>query len=303
MDCRPGYLELVRSGEVQNRAQRAIRALAECVLCPRSCHADRERGSGKVCRTGRHAVVSSAFAHFGEEDCLRGTGGSGTIFFGWCNLGCTFCQNWELSAEGEGRDVTARELAGFMLQLQVRGCHNINLVSPSHVVPQILEALAIAAGGGLCLPLVYNTGGYDSPGTLALLDGIIDIYMPDFKFWDAAPARRYALAPDYPQVARDAIRAMHRQVGSLVLDSHGIAQRGLLLRHLVMPGGVAGTRAILEWIARELGPDTWVNLMAQYHPAGRAAEFPELSRRVSPAEFQQAVQDARSAGLHRLDRE
>ena len=302
MDSPPAYLKLFRSGELQSRAQRALEALADCALCPRACHADRVRGAGKVCRTGRQAVVSSAFPHFGEERCLTGTNGSGTIFFGWCNLGCAFCQNWELSAEGEGREVTAGELAELMLQLQERGCHNVNLVSPSHVVPQILEALAIAAGRGLCLPLVYNTGGYDTLEALAVLDGIIDIYMPDFKFWDSEPARRFAKAPDYPQVVRNAIREMHRQVGTLALDEHGMARRGVLLRHLVMPGGVAGTRSVMEWVANEIGPDTYVNLMAQYHPAGRAAEFPELARTISAAEFKQALEDARSCGLHRLDR-
>ncbi|MFB3815387.1 MAG: radical SAM protein [Terriglobales bacterium] len=274
--------------------------LSDCALCPRACHADRVQGRGTVCRTGRLAVVSSAFAHFGEEDCLRGTRGSGTIFFGWCNLRCAFCQNWELSAEGEGTEVTAGQLAELMLQLQARGCHNINFVSPSHVVAQILEALVIAVERGLRLRLVYNTGGYDTLHALALLDGVVDIYMPDFKFWDPAYAKRYAKAADYPEVARQAIREMHRQVGPLVLDDHGIAQRGVLLRHLVMPEGAAGTRDIMQWLAREVSPDTYVNLMAQYHPAGRASDFPELSRRISQSEFLRAFEDARAAGLHRF---
>jgi putative pyruvate formate lyase activating enzyme len=297
----PAYLALFRHGELARRAERARKALAECALCARSCHSDRLAGRGSICRTGRLAVVSSAFPHHGEEDCLRGTGGSGTIFFGWCNLRCSFCQNWELSAEGEGREVTAAQLAKLMLQLQERGCHNINLVSPSHVVAQILEALVIAVASGLRLPLVYNTGAYDSLTALGLLDGVIDIYMPDFKFWEPACAQRYAKAEDYPEVARAAIREMHRQVGPLALDERGIAQRGVLLRHLVMPNGVAGTREIMQWVARELSPDTYVNIMAQYHPAGRAADFPELRSRVSTFEFQRAVEDARAAGLHRLD--
>jgi len=300
-DFQPAYLAVFHSGELRQRAQRALQMLADCALCPRACHADRVQGRGTVCRTGRHAVVSSAFAHFGEEDCLRGTRGSGTIFFGWCNLRCAFCQNWELSAEGEGKEVTADELAEVMLQLQKCGCHNINLVSPSHVVAQILEALVLAVERGLGVPLVYNTGAYDAIETLALLDGIIDIYMPDFKFWDAGHAQHYAKAPDYPEVARAAIREMHRQVGPLIVDERGIAQRGVLLRHLVMPGDIAGTRAIMEWLAREISPDTYVNLMDQYHPAGRATEFPELSRPLSRSEFQRAVVDARSAGLRRLD--
>ena len=248
--------------------------LADCALCPRACHADRVRGAGTVCRTGRHAVVSSAFAHFGEEDCLRGTRGSGTIFFGWCNLRCGFCQNWELSAEGEGREVTADELAELMLQLQQRGCHNINFVSPSHVVAQILEALALSAERGLRLPLVYNSGAYDTLEALALLDGIIDIYMPDFKFWDAEHAKCYSKAPDYPEVARLAISEMHRQVGTLILDERGIAQRGVLLRHLVMPGGVAGTRAIMEWIAREVSPETVCQPYGPIPSGGTCRRFP-----------------------------
>ncbi len=275
--------------------------LADCALCPRACHADRLHGSGKVCHTGRDAVVSSAFAHFGEEGCLRGTRGSGTIFFSWCNLRCAFCQNWELSAEGEGREVSAGELAELMLRLQGRGCHNINFVTPSHVVAQILEALVIAAERGLCLPLVYNTGAYDTLEALALLDGVIDIYMPDFKFWDSEYAKRYSNAADYPAVARAAIREMHRQVGTLQLDDYGIARRGVLLRHLVMPNDVAGTQSIMQWLAHELSPDTYVNLMSQYHPAGRACDFPELRRLISDAEFERAVEDARAAGLHRLD--
>lgn len=300
-DFQPAYLALFHSGELQERAEWALRMLADCALCPRACHVDRVHGRGKICRTGRHAVVSSAFAHFGEERCLRGTHGSGTIFFGGCNLRCAFCQNWELSAEGEGREVAASELAGFMLQLQAAGCHNINFVTPSHVVAQILEALVIAAERGLRLPLVYNTGGYDTLDALALLDGIIDIYMPDFKFWDPEYARRYANAPDYPEVARAAIREMHRQVGPLELDDRGIAQRGVLLRHLVMPGGVAGAREIMQWVAREVSPETYVNLMSQYHPAGRATDFPEIDRLISAAEFQRAVEETRATGLHRLD--
>ena len=274
--------------------------LADCALCPRACHADRVQGTGTVCRTGRHAVVSSASPHFGEESCLSGQRGSGTIFFGWCNLRCVFCQNWEISAGGEGAQVTADQLAELMLQLQAKGCHNINLVSPSHVVPHVLEALVLASQDGLHLPLVYNTGGYESIAALALLDGVIDIYMPDFKFWDPEYAKRYMKAPDYPAVARAAISEMHRQVGTLVLDKHGIAQRGVLLRHLVMPGGIAGTRSIMEWVAREISPDTYVNLMDQYYPAGRAGDFPELRSRISPLEFQCALEETRKAGLHRL---
>jgi putative pyruvate formate lyase activating enzyme len=281
--------------------------LSECALCPRACGANRagqEKAKAKsVCRGGRYVAVSSAFAHFGEEDCLRGRRGSGTIFFTWCNLRCAFCQNWETSWEGEGREVGPEELASLMLGLQAQGCHNINLVSPSHVVAQVLEALVIAAGQGLRLPLVYNSGGYDSLEALRLLDGVVDIYMPDFKFWDSAPAARYCAAADYPEVARNAIREMHLQVGPLTLDAAGLARRGLLVRHLVMPNNVANTVKIVEWIARELGRDTYVNLMSQYHPAGRVrrGDFPEIDILPSNREFREALQAARNAGLTRLD--
>ncbi|MDK1292895.1 MAG: radical SAM protein, partial [Actinomycetota bacterium] len=235
-----------------------------------------------ACKTGRHAVVSSAFAHFGEEDCLRGWLGSGTIFFAHCNLRCVFCQNYDISQgvpPGVDREVTtAPELAAMMLTLQSMGCHNINFVTPEHVVPQVLEALPIAVESGLTLPIVYNTSAYDALESLAWLDGIVDIYMPDFKFWSPERARAYMKAADYPEAARAAVKEMHRQVGPLVMDADGLAQRGVLLRHLVMPGLLDETRSILEWIAEELGTDTYVNLMAQYYPAGKVAadRYPEL---------------------------
>ncbi len=250
-------------------------------------------------------MVSSYFAHHGEERCLRGTRGSGTIFFSWCNLRCVFCQNYEISWQGEGRSVNAQELAEMMLVLQRRQCHNINLVTPEHVVPQILEALLRAVEGGLRIPLVYNSGAYDSLDSLALLDGVVDIYMPDFKFWDSERARVYAKAPDYPDAARRAIREMHRQVGPLVTDEEGVALRGVLLRHLVMPNGVAGTADIMQWVAHELDPETFVNLMAQYRPAGivSAKQYREISRGVTLEEFRQAWEACRAAGLHRFDGE
>ena len=304
MSFRPAYLELYQTGELKRRAERATAMLSDCTLCPRVCHVNRAEEITGTCGNGRYAVVSSAFAHFGEESCLRGTHGSGTIFFAGCNLRCAFCQNWEISWEGEGHEVAAEELASLMLQLQAQGCHNINLVSPSHVVAQILAALVIAVEKGLQLPLVYNSGGYDSFAALALLDGAVDIYMPDFKFWDSAQAERYCAAADYPEVARLVIREMQRQVGPLTLDDSGLAQRGLLLRHLVMPGGVAGTEAIMKWVAREFGRDTYVNLMMQYHPAGRVrgGEFSEIDSLVSEGEFRQVLKAARKAGLIRLDR-
>jgi putative pyruvate formate lyase activating enzyme len=301
----PAYLELWQSGELAGRVELGLKKLADCVLCPRNCHVNRLADNKKVCRTGRYATVSSHFAHFGEERCLRGKYGSGTIFFSWCNLRCVFCQNYEISCMGEGRSTQPEELAEMMLQLQEQGCHNINLVTPEHVVPQILEALLLAVEHGLRLPLVYNTSAYDSLDSLRLMDGIVDIYMPDFKFWDPENARRYAKAPDYPETARSAIKEMRRQVGPLVIDDQGIALRGVLLRHLIMPSEVAGTQEIIDWIGRELGPETYVNLMAQYHPAGRVSdtECPEINRCVSPSEVEQAIDAFHSAGLGRLDRE
>ncbi len=299
----PAYLALYRSGELARRVERGLERLANCTLCPRDCHVDRRANRFAVCKTGRYAVVGSWFPHTGEEDCLRGWNGSGTIFFSWCNLRCVFCQNYELSWRGEGSGTPPEELAEMMLGLQERGCHNINFVTPEHVVPQILEALPTAIAGGLRLPLVYNTSAYDSLDSIELMDGVVDIYMPDFKFWDEELARRYIKAPNYPEAARRAIRAMHRQVGDLVTDENGLALRGLILRHLVMPGHTDDTREILAWAARELGPGTYVNVMPQYFPAGKvsAQEYVEINRAISREEFSAAVAAARAAGLFRLD--
>ena len=304
-EFQPAYLKLWQSGELARRVQLGLEKLADCTLCPRNCQVNRIEDKTKTCHTGRYAVVSSYFAHHGEERCLSGRRGSGTIFFSWCNLRCIFCQNYEISWRGEGRTVKPEELSDMMLALQEQGCHNINFVTPGHVVPQILEALLMAVERGLRLPLVYNTSAYDSLDSLRLMDGIVDIYMPDFKFWDPERARRYAKAPDYPETARQAIKEMHRQVGALVTDEHGVALRGVLLRHLIMPGGAAGTPKIMKWIRRELGPETYVNLMAQYRPAGRVdeTEYPEINRCISPGELEQAMEEFRSAGLSRLDRE
>ncbi|HYL14443.1 MAG TPA: radical SAM protein [Terriglobales bacterium] len=301
----PAYIKLWQSGELARRAQLGLQKLADCVLCPRNCHVNRFEDKTKVCKTGRYAIVSSYFAHFGEERCLRGSRGSGTIFFSSCNLRCVFCQNYEISWLGEGRVTKPIELADMMLRLQDQGCHNINLVTPEHVVPQILEALVRAVERGLRLPLVYNTSAYDSLDSLFLMDGVVDIYMPDFKFWKPEHARCYAKAPDYPEAARQAIKEMHRQVGPLVTGENGVALRGVLLRHLVMPGGIARTPDIMQWIARELGRETYVNLMAQYHPAGHvtATEYPEIDRRITVNEYRQAVDAFHAAGLWRLDPE
>lgn len=298
-----GYRTLFESGELEHRARIARQHLQDCDLCARYCHVDRlQTIQGAVCRIGERAVVYSYGPHHGEEDVLRGWNGSGTIFFSGCNLRCEFCQNWDISQKGAGREVTAEELAAMMLDLQVQGCHNINFVSPSHVVAQILEAMPIAARHGLRLPLVYNTGGYDSPEALTLLDGVIDIYMPDMKYSDSAIARRYSHVRNYWQVNRAAVKEMHRQVGDLQLDENGLAYRGLLVRHLLLPNGLAGTEKVLKFIAREISINTYINLMDQYYPCYRAGEIPELSRPVSMAEYQEALDIARHLGLERLSR-
>jgi putative pyruvate formate lyase activating enzyme len=246
-------------------------------------------------------VVHAAFPHHGEERCLSGWGGSGTIFFSWCNLRCAYCQNWEISWEGEGREVASEELAGLMLGLQGAGCHNVNLVSPSHVVAQVLAAVEIAARRGLSLPLVWNTGGYDSQEALRLLDGVVDVYMPDLKYGDSAVGRRLSRVPDYVEVNRAAVKEMHRQVGDLDLDGRGLARRGLLVRHLVLPAGLAGTEAVMRFLAEEVSPRTWVNLMDQYRPCYRAGEILEMARRPTAADLQEALAAARRGGLERLD--
>ena len=297
----PRYLEAYRSGRLASLARKAVESLSRCTLCPRACAADRREGGDGVCMTGRWARVASYGPHFGEEAPLVGRGGSGTIFFSGCNLLCCFCQNHDISHGLEGREMTGEALAATMLELEGMGCHNINLVTPSHVVPQILEALTIAAGLGLSLPLVYNTSGYDRVDTLRLLDGIVDIYMPDFKFWSSGVAEATCNAPDYPEVARRALLEMHRQVGDLVIDTDGVARRGLLIRHLVLPERAAGTADVMAFIARDLSTDSYVNVMGQYRPCFRAWDFPPISRRPTPAEYQDAVEAARSAGLTRLD--
>ena len=298
----PAYLSLLRRGELRSRVEQAYQHLEDCDLCARYCHMNRrETIKGAVCRTGERAVVNSFGPHHGEEDPLRGTNGSGTIFFSWCNLRCVFCQNWEISHKGMGREVEPDELADMMLNLQERGCHNINFVTPSHVVAQIIAAVDIAAQKGLRLPLVYNTGGYDSPEALALLDGIIDIYMPDMKYGDSAIARKYSKVRNYVEINFAAVREMHRQVGDLQLDSNGIALRGLLVRHLVLPDLLAGSETILAFLADEISTSTYLNLMDQYHPCYRADENPPLDRCLTTAEFNEALQLTKKYGITRLD--
>ncbi len=297
----PAYLQLP-PGELPRRASLAYQHLKACDLCARNCGVDRWVAGKGVCRAGKRARVSSYGAHMGEEAPLRGWRGSGTIFFAGCNLRCQFCQNYTISQQRIGQDVSSKELARMMLELQARGCHNINFVSPSHVVSQILAALAIAVEKGLRLPLVYNTGGYDSQTALELLDGVVDIYMPDMKYSESGPAHRYSRVRDYPQINHDAVREMHRQVGDLQIGADGVARRGLLVRHLIIPHGLAGTAEIVRFLAEEISPHTYLNLMDQYYPAYRASRFAELDRAATGDEYRTAVRLAREAGLNRLDK-
>jgi putative pyruvate formate lyase activating enzyme len=296
----PGYLALHKKGELERRAKAAERLLTACRVCPRECLAQRLQGETGVCGVAENAVVSSYGPHYGEERPLVGVGGSGTIFLAHCNLCCVFCQNHEISQGGEGQVVSTKKLAEMMLDLQRLGCHNINFVTPTHQVPHILSALLIAVEGGLEVPLVYNCGGYESLETLRILDGVFDIYMPDFKYADAGVAKKYSNAENYPEIARAALREMHRQVGDLTLDRRGIARRGLLVRHLVLPNDLAGTGEVARFLA-ELSKDTYVNIMEQYRPCYRAHEYPPLARRPTRAEFDEAFRLARAVGLHRFD--
>jgi putative pyruvate formate lyase activating enzyme len=298
----PAYRRLLETGELARRAETACRHLESCDLCARYCRVDRNKGiAGAVCRTGVRALVASYGPHHGEEDPLRGSGGSGTIFFGWCNLRCVYCQNWDIAQRRAGREVEPREIADMMLELQRLGCHNINFVTPSHVVAQIIAAVGDAARRGLALPLVYNTSGYDSPEALALLDSIVDIYMPDMKYADSRLAHEYSKVRNYAEANRAAVKEMHRQVGDLVLDARGIAQRGLLVRHLVLPNGIAGTGDVLRFLAEGISSNTYLNLMDQYHPHYRAAEHPALARSLTEEEYREALAAAEQAGLERLD--
>jgi putative pyruvate formate lyase activating enzyme len=305
----PAYAVLARSGEMAQRVAAARRELEDCRACPRDCGINRMEGEERVCHTGRLARVSSAFAHFGEEDCLRGTRGSGTIFFSRCNLRCVFCQNWDISQTNSGAEHTAGELAALMLRLQSAGCHNINFVTPEHVAPQVVEAIAEAVPLGLEVPIVYNTSAYDSLSSLRILDGLIDIYMPDFKFWSKETSLRLARSKDYPERARQAIAEMHRQVGELRFGPDGVARRGVLVRHLVMPGLAEESAAILRWLASEVSRDTYVNVMGQYRPeykVGQPArregvQYEEIDRRPLLGEVAHARQAALDAGLWRLD--
>jgi putative pyruvate formate lyase activating enzyme len=297
----PSYLDLYRSGILEKRAKEARKLLENCRLCPRECGVNRLEGETGYCRTGKLARIASFNSHFGEESPLVGKKGSGTIFISSCNLLCAFCQNYEISHLNEGIETEAEDIAVMMMQLEGRGCHNINFVTPTHVVPQLLEALIIAVKMGLRIPLVYNSGGYDKKETLEILDGVFDIYMPDFKFWEGEYSNRYCMAPDYSEVAKTALLEMHRQVGDLKINDMGVAEKGLLIRHLVMPNNVAGTGEIMKFIAKEISRDSYVNIMDQYRPWGNAGKYQEINRRLNKDEYVFAMDIAKNEGLTRLD--
>ncbi len=299
----PGYVRMEAEGRLAERIGRAEKLLSPCKLCPQLCGAERRNGQPGFCRAPDRPVVHSHTPHYGEELPLVGRGGSGTIFFSHCNLRCVFCQNWPIAHQGRGRVESEEDLAGRMLSLQRRGCHNINLVTPTHMMPMILKAVRIACQEGLRLPLVYNTGGYERKEVIELLDGIVDIYLPDIKFMDGEEARKYTGGlEDYPENARAAVLEMHRQVGVVQTDENGIAYRGLMIRHLVMPNRVSGTAELIAWVAENLPKDTYLNIMSQYRVEHKAYDYPEISRAITPGEFLEAMQWAEEAGLTNLDR-
>ncbi len=294
----PAYLALWDKGELRRRAERAVAALRDCRMCPNDCGADRIDGTNRtLCRVGRHAYVHSFAVHRGGEACLAGANGSGTIFFSGCNMRCLYCQNWEIAVQGEGEPVTAEALADMMIDLQNQGCHNIHLVSPTHVTAHILEALPIAVERGLHLPLVWNSGGYDSVETLALLDGIVDIYLPDVKYGDSRTARLFSSVHNYVDACQAAVIEMYRQVGNLEVGADGVARRGLLVRHLVLPDGLSGAEAVFAFLAREVSPDVAIHVMGHYHPYGRARQHPSLSQPIPRDQVEAALTAARAAGL------
>lgn len=300
---RPAYAVLEEEGRLAGRIKQAYKIMENCRLCPRQCGVNRRAGQRGFCRAPEKAMVYSHQPHFGEELPLVGRGGSGTIFFSNCNLRCVFCQNWPIAHEGWGREVSDEELAEMMLNLQRMGCHNINLVTPTHVMPNILGAVRIALHKGLHLPLCYNTSGYELTEIVRLLDGIVDIYLPDIKFMDGAEAERYnlAAAADYPQMAKESTIEMHRQVGEIITGEQGIALRGLMIRHLVMPNRVAGTREFVHWVAANLPKETYVNIMSQYRVEFKAFDYPQIARAITSEEFVEAVRWAKEAGLTNLD--
>ncbi|MCD6310828.1 MAG: radical SAM protein [Candidatus Eremiobacteraeota bacterium] len=302
MSYTPIYKNALETGALRQKVKEAYEILSSCRLCPRYCEIDRTIGQKGFCKIGSEPVYSSYGPHYGEESPLVGSGGSGTIFLTGCNLGCIFCQNYDISHLMQGKKTDVEEIAAIMLTLQQRGCHNINFVTPTHQMPFLLAALELAAQAGLNIPVVWNCGGYESPESLAILDGIIDIYMPYFKFWDNEVAYRFTSAENYREFACSALKEMQRQVGNLIIKD-GIAKKGLLVRHLVLPDNLGGSEEIFKFIAKEISPDTYVNVMAQYHPCYKAGEYEGLKRSLTGEEYEKALNSAKSAGLVRLDQE
>lgn len=294
----PKYLKAYRDRVLQERADRLYRELENCEICPRNCKVNRLEDKIGFCKTGKKAMVYSYFSHYGEEPAISGENGSGTIFFSHCNLRCLYCQNYEFSQQGLGKEVGEEGLASCMLELQKQGCHNINFVTPTHVLPQILKALILAIEKGLNIPLVYNASGYDSEKTLKLLEGIIDVYLPDARYGDSAPALKYSQAKDYPAINKTALKEMYRQVGTAKINDAGVIESGLIIRHLVLPNNLSSTDKIMRFIAQELSPDTYISLMSQYFPCHKAKDYPELSRRITQDEYQKAMDIMHSYGLH-----
>ena len=294
----PNYLKLYQEGTLQKKAEMLFKALRDCDICPRNCRVNRLDNALGFCKTAKFAKVYSYFSHYGEEPAISGKNGSGTIFFSHCNLRCLYCQNYEFSQQGKGREVDEEELASIMLKLQEEGCHNINFVTPTHVIPQILKALLLAVPRGLNIPLVYNSSGYDSLSSLRLLDGIFDIYLPDARYADTGIAQKYSQAKDYPRINQTALKEMHRQVGVAQLNGEEIIVKGLIIRHLVLPGHLSGSAKIMDFIANELGCDTYISLMSQYFPCYKAKDYPELSRRLTREEYLEAMDIMHSYGLH-----
>jgi putative pyruvate formate lyase activating enzyme len=295
---KPSYLRLLESGELTDRIVRLYKILESCELCPRRCKVNRLEGEKGYCRSSKQLVISSYGAHFGEEPEITGRNGSGTIFLAHCNLLCLYCQNYETSHLGLGKEVSIDEAAEVMLRLQGMGCHNINLVTPTHYTPQLVEAISVAATEGLKLPVFWNCSGYESVETIKLLDSVVDIYKPDMKYSESEPAKKYSNAPDYFERCKEAVREMHRQVGDLKVNGRGIAYRGLLIRHLVLPNELAGSEKILEFV-KTLSKESYVNIMPQYRPCGKAYKHEELSRRPTSTEYFRVVDYAKKTGLHR----
>lgn len=295
---KPRYLKSYQEGKLREKAEKLYHALSSCAICPRNCRVNRLEDKLGFCKTGKLARVCSYFSHYGEEPAISGENGSGTIFFAHCNLKCAYCQNYEFSQMDKGKEASEEELASYMLALQKEGCHNINFVTPTHVIPQILKALVLAVEGGLNIPLVYNSSGYDSVEALRLLDGVFDIYLPDARYADSETSLKYSCAKDYPQVNQMALKEMHSQVGIAKLNSDEIIESGLIIRHLVLPNNLSATGQIMRFISREIGEDTYISLMSQYFPCYKAEDYPELSRRITPREYQEATEMMYACGLH-----